>query len=131
MNNQKRGKTFEQEWVEYLRSLGYWTHFMQPSPDGSQPFDVLAIYGNKVLAFDCKTLDGKRFPLSRIEDNQRLAFEALNNVGVTHTYFVVKIDDTAYIVPSQDAIAALDNGVRGIDVIGGLYASIHFKQDAD
>lgn len=134
MNNQKIGKEFEQEWIDHIRSLGMWVHFMQPAPDGSQPFDVIAIddrYGYPVVsAYDCKTLSGKRFPLDRVEDNQRLAFEALNRKGVHNTYFVIKTKTAIYLIPSQEAIVRKDMGEKSI-ALEDQYAYLYFKQGND
>ena len=130
--NQKKGKTFEQEWVDYLYSQGMWVHYIQPAPDGSQPFDVIAVKDGVVYAFDCKTLKGKRFPLNRIEDNQQTAFESLNKQGVHNTYFVIKTEDNfAHVVPSQRAIHLKMAGVKSIDVTRMEYACIYIKQDND
>lgn len=133
-NNQKIGKAFELEWMDHLASLGMWVHFMQPAPDGSQPFDVMAIddrYGiPTVYAYDCKTLSSTRFPLSRIEDNQRLAFESLNRRGVHNTYFVIKNKTAIYLVPSQEAITLKDMGEKSI-LLGDSYAYLYLKQDND
>lgn len=130
--NQKKGKTFEQEWIDYLYSHGMWVHYIQPAPDGSQPFDVIAVKDGVVYAFDCKTLKGKRFPLNRIEDNQQAAFESLNKQWVFDTYFVIKTDDNfAHVVPSQEAIHLKMAGVKSIDVTRMEYACICIKQDND
>lgn len=132
ITNQKKGKTFEQEWVDYLYSQGMWVHYIQPAPDGSQPFDVIAAKDDVMYAFDCKTLSGKRFPLNRIEDNQHTAFELLNQKRNHNTYFVVKTEDNiAHIIPSQEAIRLKMEGVKSIDVTEGCYASIYIKQDND
>lgn len=134
MNNKKIGTEFEQEWIDHLQSLGMWAHFMQPAADGSQPFDVMAIddkYGYPIVfAYDCKTLSGKRFPLDRVEDNQRLAFEALNRKGVGNTFFVVKTKTAIYTIPSQEAIARKDLGEKSI-ALGDQYAYIYFEQIND
>lgn len=131
-NNQKIGKAFEHEWMEHLASLGMWVHFMQPAPDGSQPFDVLAIddrYGFPIVyAYDCKTLNGTRFPLSRVEDNQQLAFESLNRRGVDKTYFVIKTKTAIYRIPSQEVIFRKNAGEKSIP-LGDSYAYLYFKQD--
>lgn len=122
-NNQQRGKDLEQRFMKYLSSQGYWVHFMNPAPDGSQPFDIVACQGSgheglaMVCAFDCKTLDGDRFPLSRVEDNQRAAFELLNRKGIHNTYFIVeKEENLVYIIPSQDVEKAIKEGKKSIKV---------------
>lgn len=132
ITNQKKGKTFEQEWIDYLYSHGMWVHYIQPAHDRSQPFDVIAVKDGVVYAFDCKTLKGKRFPLNRIEDNQQAAFESLNKQGIYNTYFVVKTEDNiAHVIPSQEAIPLKMLGVKSIDVTEGYYASVYIKQDND
>lgn len=117
-NNQKIGKAFEQEWLDYLYSKGMWAHFLQPAPDGSQPFDILAIdnaYGEAIVyAYDCKTLKGNRFSLSREEDNQEMAFKSLNEHGVHNTYFVIKTDKAIHLIPSQEVTARKEAGDKSI-----------------
>lgn len=69
------GRQFEDYCVKKLHEAGYWVHRIHPDESGQQPFDVIAIKGNKVCAYDAKVLsEGKRFPLNRIEDNQLNAF---------------------------------------------------------
>lgn len=69
------GRQFEDYCVKKLHEAGYWVHRIHPDETGQQPFDVIAVKGNKVCAYDAKVLsDGKRFPLNRIEDNQLNAF---------------------------------------------------------
>ena len=129
-NNQKIGKTFEQEWLEHLYSLGMWAHFMHPGPDGSQPFDILALdnrYGEPtVYAYDCKTLKGNRFPLSRAEDNQLLAFKSLNSKGVHNTYFVIKTPAAIHLIPSQEVESYIESGEKSIP-LEDKYVHIHIK----
>lgn len=131
-NNQQIGKTFEQEWMDHLASKGMWVHFMHPAPDGSQPFDVISVdnsYGyTNVCAWDCKTESGKRFPLSRVEDNQRLAFEALNAHGAHNTYFVIKTSKAIYIISSQEAISRKDAGEKSI-LLEDKYVYMYLEQD--
>lgn len=131
-NNQKVGKTFEQEWLDHLYSLGMWAHFMHPAPDGSQPFDIIAIndyYGEAtVYAYDCKTLSGKRFPLNREEDNQEMAFKALNEHGVHNTYFVVKTKEAIHLIPSQEVTAYKEAGEKSIP-LEDRYVYMRIKQD--
>lgn len=129
-NNQEIGKTFEQEWIDHLYSKGMWVHFMQPAPDGSQPFDVLAVddyYGEAtVYAYDCKTLSGKRFPISRAEDNQIMAFKQLNAHGVHNTYFVIKTSKAIHLIPSQTVNAYIEAGEKSIP-LEDKYVYLYFK----
>lgn len=123
-NNQKKGKDFENRFIEWLSKQGFWAHFMHPAPDGSQPFDIIALKGNDrasaiVYAFDCKTLEKGRFSLNRIEDNQELAFEALNRQGVHNTYFVIECEENVCrLIPSQEAIEKKRQGVKSLEMDG-------------
>ena len=115
--------------TRYLQSQGFWVHFMHPAPDGSQPFDLLAINGDnmnlEILAIDCKTLDGKRFPLDRVEDNQRMAFEALNRRGINSTYFAIEMQyNIIHLVQSQRVMQAIDQGLKSINVEENTYVRI-------
>lgn len=76
-NNKRLGNAFEQHMCELLRRGGFWVHFMSESKLGSQPFDILAASGAYAFAIECKTVreGAKSFPLSRLEENQRLAFD--------------------------------------------------------
>ena len=60
-----------------LAKHGYWVHFITPDVRGAQPFDIIAVKDGKPYAIECKTLEisKKSFNISRLEDNQILAFE--------------------------------------------------------
>lgn len=69
------GREFEDHVVKELHRAGYWVHRIHPDESGQQPFDVIAVKGNKICAYDAKVVtEGKRFPMKRIEDNQLNAF---------------------------------------------------------
>lgn len=125
-NNQDKGKDFENRFLQYLAKEGFWAHFMHPAPDGSQPFDIIAVKNVSsitrpnimVCAFDCKTLEKGRFPLNRIEDNQQMAFEALNRRGIHNTYFVIDCGSHCRLIPSQTAIEKRRQGCKSLDIDG-------------
>ena len=72
------GRQFEDYCVKKLHEAGYWVHRIHPDESGQQPFDIIAVRGNKICAYDAKVVsDGKRFTLQRIEDNQLNAFRLL------------------------------------------------------
>lgn len=69
------GREFENLIVKELHKNGYWAHRISPNEAGQQPFDIIAIKGNRICAYDAKVLsDGTRFPMSRLENNQLNAF---------------------------------------------------------
>lgn len=89
-NNKKLGTAFEVEAVSRLAKLGYWAHFITPDTRGAQPFDIIAVKQGKALAIDCKTSAVKRFNISRLEDNQVLAFEKWIRCGNPMPIILVK-----------------------------------------
>jgi penicillin-binding protein-related factor A (putative recombinase) len=102
--------------VTWLGRLGWWAHFIQPAPDGSQPFDIIAVTDKQVVAIDCKTVKGNRFPLSRAEENQLMAFKALNAQGVHTTYFLIEKEgkENIYMIPSVVVEMNLRKGKKSI-----------------
>ena len=73
------GREFERWMENKLSRCGYWVHRMAESNTGSQPFDIIALKGHSVFALDCKVISTKRpyFPFSRVEENQKFAFDKL------------------------------------------------------
>ena len=97
-NNKQIGAKFEQEFVEILAKEGFWAHFLSPSPTGAQPFDVIAMKDGCAYCFDCKTSVKPIFPLSRLEDNQILAFDKWLQCGGREPMVAVKYDNKVYLV---------------------------------
>lgn len=94
MNNKILGSKFEKDFAEYLSKKGYWVHFIEGSAHtGSQPFDIIAIRRDFPELYDCKTLNNKNglFPMSRIEENQRLAYERVRKCRNPETIFSLAI----------------------------------------
>ena len=99
MNNKQIGTEFEKEFCKLLNKAGYWVHFITPRQDGSQPFDIIAARFGFAYAFDCKTSVKKIFPISRLEDNQILAFDKWVRSQNHNAYIAVKRNDEIFIVP--------------------------------
>lgn len=115
MNNKKIGSNFEHRVCDYLASTGCWVHFLNPAPNGSQPFDIIACKDNICFAIDAKTCSGKSFSLSRIENNQYTAFKFMNEKGNQNTFFAIEYDDTGILmVPSQYLISLKEQDVKSV-----------------
>jgi len=73
------GAEFERKFCQWAKENNWWALNIPHSKAGQQPFDVIAIKGSAILACDCKVISSKSnvFPLSRVEDNQWLAFASL------------------------------------------------------
>lgn len=102
MSNKSIGTAFEREFAELLAEKGFWVHRLQDNQNG-QPFDIIAVKNGRAYAFDCKDCAGHSFPLSRIEENQRLAMERWGECGNGTGYFAVHfIASGTHILPFKE-----------------------------
>lgn len=111
MVNKKIGDAFETETVEFLAEHGCWARKMFPDEAGNQPFDVLAIRGDIVYAYDCKTCCRPKFPLSRWEFNQQLGMESLywkSNPDKTVIGVLCKHNDEVYFISYPELVYVRD-----------------------
>ena len=90
MNNKKLGTKFEREMVEILKSRGYWVHFLSPDSTGAQPFDLIFAQDGIACVADCKTSKDHIFRITRLEWNQRMAFEVWKKKGNLDPVIFVK-----------------------------------------
>lgn len=99
-SNKKEGRAYEGEVVKLLSQYGFWAHRIEERPDGSQPFDVIAAKNNDPLAIDAKTLsaDQRWFYISRLEENQILAFEKWLSCGNSEPLVFVKWKNETYVI---------------------------------
>jgi len=89
------GREFENKVAKKLKEAGYWVLRIPQNETGQQPFDILAIKGKRILAYDAKVVsDGNRFPLDRIEDNQYNAFQLIHKkTGAEEIGLLILADD--------------------------------------
>lgn len=99
MNNKRLGTFFEREVCEILAAEGYWVHFIVPDARGAQPFDIIAVRDGRAVAIDCKTCATDRFTISRLEDNQIMAFERWIACGNEMPLVMIKHDGVMYCIP--------------------------------
>ncbi len=97
-NNKQIGTEFEREMCEYLKDHGYWVHFLSPDSRGAQPFDIIAVKNNIPLVLDCKTCVNHIFSISRLEDNQIMAFEYWQKCGNNNPCVAIKHGNKAYLI---------------------------------
>lgn len=102
MNNKRLGTAFEHEACQFLRENGFWVHFLSPDASGAQPFDIIAVKDGIAVAVDCKTSAKNIFPLSRLEDNQVLAFEHWLSCGNTEPLIFVKYNGAIHQIRYTD-----------------------------
>lgn len=111
------GEKFESEFCEVLKGLGYWALNIPKNKNGAQPFDIIAMHGNTVLAIDCKVCSGQaRFPLVRIEDNQWTAFEAVHSKTFAWVGIIIYYKGNVYFYQYTDLKAALKEGLKSLPI---------------
>lgn len=99
MNNKRLGTAFEREAVKRLSEQGYWVHFITPDNSGKQPFDIIASKDNMPFVADCKTSATKNFNITRLEDNQIMAFDLWLSRGNTSAFILIKYNESVYKIP--------------------------------
>lgn len=99
MNNKKLGTEFEREVVKLLSQKGYWVHFITPDASGKQPFDIIASKDNEPFVADCKTSSARWFNISRLEDNQIMAFDLWLRTGNSSAFIFIKYNEKIYQIP--------------------------------
>ena len=99
MNNKLRGNYFENEICSIFAQSGWWVHFLSPDRRGAQPFDILVAKDHTFFPIDCKTCKSHIFSISRLEDNQVMAFEKWIAVVGTMPYIYVEHDGKVYALP--------------------------------
>lgn len=117
MNNKVLGSNFEKDFANFLASKNYWVHFIEGAAHtGSQPCDIIAIKRDFPELYDCKTLNNKNglFPISRIEENQRLAYERVRECRNPETIFSLAIlwNNNLYYIDFDD----IDFNKKSIDL---------------
>ena len=97
VSNKKMGNAFERELCDILADHGFWCHNMAQKKDG-QPADVIAVRNKRAWLIDCKVCKNDRFPLSRIEENQRNAMKLWSECGNGRGWFALKISTGIYMI---------------------------------
>lgn len=137
MSNKSAGTAFEKEFAELLAEKGFWVHRLQDNQNG-QPFDIIAVKNGRAYAFDCKDCAGRSFPLSRIEENQRMAMERWEECGNGTGYFAVHfIASGTHILPFKEiasyeklgASSFTENAVKEIATPLDLWGNDHAYHD--
>lgn len=116
MNNKQIGNEFERQCCEILSKDGWWVHFISPNRAGAQPFDIIAVRDGEAAAIDCKTTTRPIFPLSRLEDNQVLAFEKWSKCGNANAGLLIKWRHNVYFVEFERLLECGKVDLREQDV---------------
>jgi len=112
-SNKKLGNNFEKEVAEILSKKGCWVTMLTPKQHtGSQPADLIAIMSDIAILVDCKTCSTHLFPISRIEQNQWLAYEKYRKWGNMNYYIAIKYKEDIYMIPMN----TIDKTAKSIDL---------------
>ena len=114
-DNRTTGGKFEQVMSSMLADHGFWPHVLQQNKSG-QPADIIAVKGKYHTLIDCKVIsDHDGFPLSRVEENQRLAMKRFMERGGECGWFALKLpDDTVWMVSITTIGFMEKQGVKSI-----------------
>ena len=99
VTSKKLGNQFEKEFCEILFNHGFWCHNLAQNAAG-QPADVIAVRNGQAYLIDCKVCSHDRFPLSRIEENQRFAMQMWRDRGEQRGWFAFKTTHGIYMIDS-------------------------------
>lgn len=117
MVNKKSGSLFEKKLCEELGKNKIWSRLEYPAEDGSQPFDVKAIYRGRFYAFECKDCVNGYFTLNRIEDNQEIALKKLSeNLKFHHIFFAFNYKGSWSFVSAIDILKLKQAGRKTINL---------------
>lgn len=132
------GSEFENIVCKILRAEGDWVLRIPRNEKGAQPFDILSIRRPTALAIDCKVCEANRFPLSRVEDNQWLAFEDFEKRAGCASLIILH-KRKIYSLPfahlrlartmGQASVAFLDDRDFHVDDKGNICACLSWDED--
>ena len=92
MTNKKLGNDFESELCKMLFDAGFWAHKFTQNQAG-QPADIIAVKNKTPFIIDAKVCSGNKFPLLRIEENQRSSMDLWHECKNGTGWFAFLIDD--------------------------------------
>ena len=110
ISNKNIGNKFEKYTAEYLSENGFWVYRL-PNKIGGQPFDILALKNDIIIALDCKVCSNDVFNKSRIEDNQHTAMnKMLKCASKAKVGFYFLFNDGTKCFASYNDIVKADKG---------------------
>ena len=96
------GAEFERYMADLFQQNGFWALRIPKNERGAQPFDILAIKGDRIYAVDCKVCARSSFPVERVEDNQWLSMDIMQRRTTAIVGFAVYHDGMIYFIPYDE-----------------------------
>jgi archaeal holliday junction resolvase (hjc) len=97
MTNKKLGNDFESKLCEMLFKEGFWVHNFTQNQAG-QPADIIAVKNKIPFLIDAKVCSDNKFPLSRIEENQRSSMDLWHDCKNGTGWFAFLIEDEVFMM---------------------------------
>lgn len=97
MTNKKLGNDFEADLCEMLAKEGFWVHNFTQNQAG-QPADIIAVKNGNAYLIDAKVCSDNKFPLSRIEENQKNSMELWRDCKNGTGWFAILIEDEVFMM---------------------------------
>ena len=97
-SNKSLGTAYEEAFAEELFKRGFWVHLLRQNESG-QPADLIACRNGRAFLFDCKVCMNGKFPLNRIEENQKLGMSEFTLRGNEDGWFALLLDGETYLLP--------------------------------
>lgn len=97
-SNKSLGSSYEEDFARILFENGFWVHLLRQTEAG-QPADLIACRNGRTFLIDCKVCSNGNFPISRMEENQKLAMQAFMDAGNSEPWFALEVDGQTYMIP--------------------------------
>ena len=97
MTNKKLGNDFEADLCEMLFKEGFWVHNFTQNQAG-QPADIIAVKNRTPFLIDAKVCSDNKFPLSRIEENQKNSMDLWRDCVNGTGWFAFLIGDEVFMM---------------------------------
>lgn len=138
-SNKSIGNQFEQDLARLLADAGFWVHVLQQNKAG-QPADLIVAKGRYATLIDCKVISTDAgFPLSRVEENQKLSMASFYKHTGAPCWFAFRLPDGDIRFISAETVCCFKTRILNDDIqlIGFplnewiSYAEIAGREDGD
>ena len=130
MTNKASGNKFEEELAQKLFEEGFWVHRLTQNSAG-QPADIIAVKDGKAYLIDAKVCESDRFPLSRVEGNQRSSMVLWSESGNGAGWFAILMNGEVYMLSHFVILNTERLGEKSIEYAGIRRIGFSFRDWID
>lgn len=99
-----------------LANAGFWVHVVQQNKAG-QPADLIVAKGRYTTLIDCKVISTDAgFPLSRVEENQKLSMASFYKHTGTPCWFAFRLPDGDIRFLSTESVGCFEKCISNSDI---------------